>query len=279
MTKLAPTASGIRIDFDGVEVAALADLAAQLGAVLDGGVPDHGTDPIRDRLFPRAYVDPTEDRAEADFQSVVHDDLVDTKAGGDRHARRRPGRRADAAGRHEVELDGPGVERWVGALNDIRLAVGVSLGITEEDHDVPPPTTRARRASTTYDWLTWLQGNLVEVLLEDSMSPNPTPGPVHVIDGYGLGEAPADGSVLDWPTVVDWLAPVAQLLGHDGAGRRPPACDAGLGALDRRRAVVLHRPGVGEGPQPRRTRRRSSSTSRAATRSASSRARPEGGSG
>jgi hypothetical protein len=33
----------------------------------------------------------------------------------------------------------------------------------------------------------------------------PTPGPVQVIKGYGLGDAPADGSVLDWATVVDWL--------------------------------------------------------------------------
>ncbi len=34
---------------------------------------------------------------------------------------------------------------------------------------------------------------------------NPVPGPVHAIEGYGLAEAPADGSALAWPTVVDWL--------------------------------------------------------------------------
>ncbi len=37
------------------------------------------------------------------------------------------------------------------------------------------------------------------------MSRNPTPGPVRVIEGYGLGEAPADGSMLAWSTVVGWL--------------------------------------------------------------------------
>ncbi len=37
------------------------------------------------------------------------------------------------------------------------------------------------------------------------MSTNPVPGPVHVVEGYGLGEAPADGSVLAWPTVAGWL--------------------------------------------------------------------------
>ncbi|MGZ6999951.1 MAG: pyridoxamine 5'-phosphate oxidase family protein [Acidimicrobiia bacterium] len=33
----------------------------------------------------------------------------------------------------------------------------------------------------------------------------PQPGPVRVDEGYGLGDAPADGSVLAWPTVVEWL--------------------------------------------------------------------------
>ncbi len=164
MTKLAPTATGIRIELEAIEAAALADLAAQLGAVLDGGVPDHGTDPIRDRLFPRAYVDPTEDRAEADFQSVVHDDLVETKTGAITALVADLGDERDPRAT-SVELDGPGVERWVSALNDIRLAVGISLGITDEDHDVPADDPRAAGLDT-YDWLTWLQANLVEVLLE-----------------------------------------------------------------------------------------------------------------
>jgi hypothetical protein len=33
----------------------------------------------------------------------------------------------------------------------------------------------------------------------------PQPGPVRTTDGYGLGDAPADGSVLPWAHVVDWL--------------------------------------------------------------------------
>jgi Pyridoxamine 5'-phosphate oxidase len=33
----------------------------------------------------------------------------------------------------------------------------------------------------------------------------PTPGPVQTTEGYGLGDAPADGSALSWPTVVGWL--------------------------------------------------------------------------
>lgn len=37
------------------------------------------------------------------------------------------------------------------------------------------------------------------------MTREPTPGPVRVIEGYGLGDAPADGSALPWSTVADWL--------------------------------------------------------------------------
>ncbi|MBK5289902.1 MAG: pyridoxamine 5'-phosphate oxidase family protein [Acidimicrobiia bacterium] len=37
------------------------------------------------------------------------------------------------------------------------------------------------------------------------MSATPTPGPLQVSSGYGLGDAPADGSALAWSTVVSWL--------------------------------------------------------------------------
>jgi hypothetical protein len=33
----------------------------------------------------------------------------------------------------------------------------------------------------------------------------PRPGPLLVTDGYGFGAAPADGTVLSWPTVEGWL--------------------------------------------------------------------------
>jgi hypothetical protein len=33
----------------------------------------------------------------------------------------------------------------------------------------------------------------------------PRPGPVRTTEDYGLGEAPADGSVLPWAKVVEWL--------------------------------------------------------------------------
>lgn len=38
------------------------------------------------------------------------------------------------------------------------------------------------------------------------MSADPTPGPIQVVEGYGLSDAPADGTALAWSTIVEWLA-------------------------------------------------------------------------
>lgn len=147
------------------EVAVLRDLAAQVDELLAGGLPEHGADPVRDRLFPRAYLDPTEDEAETDFQAMVHEDLVRAKS------------QAVAAlvasldvGREgrdealEVRLDPEQVAQWVGALNDLRLALGVALGVTEEMPEVAAEDPRAPGLEL-YGWLTYLQGELVEQLL------------------------------------------------------------------------------------------------------------------
>ena len=53
---------------------------------------------------------------------------------------------------------------------------------------------------------------------------NPTPGPLLVVDGYGLQDAPADGSVLPWATVADWLVRARNYwVTSVGANSRPHA--------------------------------------------------------
>jgi hypothetical protein len=147
------------------EIEILRDLAGQLDSLYEGGVPPRGEDPTRDRLFPRAYLDPTEEEAEGEWQSVVHGDLVRTKS------------EAVAAlldsldtAKHkkdetvEVALQPEDVEQWVAALNDVRLALGVVLEVTEDDAMVRPDDPRAPGLEL-YSWLTWLQGSLIETLL------------------------------------------------------------------------------------------------------------------
>ncbi|MFD0853082.1 DUF2017 family protein, partial [Actinomadura adrarensis] len=67
----------------------------------------------------------------------------------------------------DVVLDEEKAQIWLRALNDVRLALGTRLDITEEwyeeieDLDPRDPRTPMYAA---YDWLTMLQENLVRVL-------------------------------------------------------------------------------------------------------------------
>lgn len=147
------------------EVEVLRDLAGQLESLLDGGVPERGGDPTRDRLFPRAYLDPTEDEAESEWQVAVHEDLVRQKRAAvgalmDSLDTGAPGRKGTTD--HTLELEA--VEQWVSALNDVRLALGVVLEVNEDELRLEPGDPRAPGLEL-YGWLTWLQGSLVQELL------------------------------------------------------------------------------------------------------------------
>src|SRR3954452_21014496 len=103
---------GATVRLERVEVEALRDLASQVDGLFAGGVPEHGADPVRDRLFPRAYVDPTEDRSEAEFQSVVHDDLVRAKSDAVAGLLAGLDGTTDRRGRLTLELAPADVEQW-----------------------------------------------------------------------------------------------------------------------------------------------------------------------
>jgi hypothetical protein len=153
------------LTFHASEVEVLRDLAGQLDSLYEGGVPARGEDPTRDRLFPRAYLDPTEDEAEGEWQSVVHGDLVRSKS--DAVAALLDSLDTGKAKRDEtveVTLAPEEVEQWVGALNDVRLALGVVLEVTEDDAVVRPDDPRAPGLEL-YQWLTWLQGTLIDTLM------------------------------------------------------------------------------------------------------------------
>lgn len=155
---------GVQLNLAANEVEVLRGLAGQLDALVSGDAPDSGEDPVRERLFPRAYLDPTAEPEEEEFQSVVHGDLVQAKSESAAALAATldaavPGRRGTVT----VLLDREGVEGWVAALNDIRLALGVTLGVTEDLQPVAADDPRAAGLDL-YQWLTWLQGSLVEVL-------------------------------------------------------------------------------------------------------------------
>jgi hypothetical protein len=128
-----------------------------LGLTEDASLPD---DPALARLLPDAYRDDPE--AASEFRRYTEKDL-------------RAGKVAAAntvletlpAGGGRISLSEAQAQVWLRALNDIRLALGVRLGITE---DVGEEMSRIRPDNprygvlAVYDWLSVIQESLVHAL-------------------------------------------------------------------------------------------------------------------
>ncbi|MCU1600187.1 MAG: hypothetical protein JWO22_896, partial [Frankiales bacterium] len=164
----------VRADVDAVEAQVLGQLAQEiLGLVapaeasedplaalvgLPAGDVDQPEDPVLLRLLPDAYRG--DDDAASDFRRYTDSDL-------------RASKRANATvvleslpdGGGRVQLDRDQADAWLGALNDMRLALGTSLGVTEEtDPDDLEEEHPARQALEVYGWLGWLQESLLSCL-------------------------------------------------------------------------------------------------------------------
>jgi hypothetical protein len=146
------------------EAALLRQLAGELTDVFEHGPDDEA---LRDRLFPRAYLDPTEEAAEEEWQRFVHPDLVASRLDALRLLVDTLPSEPSKRGRVEGRLDEEQEAAWLGVLNDARLTLGTRLGVTDDDDD---PFDVAEDdpmyvAWNVYGWLTALQGDLVQVLL------------------------------------------------------------------------------------------------------------------
>jgi hypothetical protein len=139
------------------EVQVLQWVFADLERLLEDG---SGSDAVTQRLFPRAYLDPTEEQAESEWQSTVHDDLIETRRAALGVVAAGLGAATETAagsGMREVVLDEAQAEQWLGVLNDARLAFGTALGVTAETEveEIEPDDPRAE-GYAVYDWLTHL---------------------------------------------------------------------------------------------------------------------------
>ena len=113
------------------------------------------------RLLPNAYLD--DDEAAGDFRRFTERSLRETKVA---HARAV----LDAVARsgEKITLSPDECASWLGFLNDARLAIGTRIEVTEENHTelaaLPDDDPRGGMFQV-YDWLTYLQDSLVEVML------------------------------------------------------------------------------------------------------------------
>jgi hypothetical protein len=117
-------------------------------------------DPVLARLLPDAYRDDPE--AAGEFRRYTELSLRDGKVAA---ARTVLGTLPARGGR--VRLSQPDAEAWLRALNDVRLALGVRLGVTDDFEEVGnginPADPRAAYV-WVYHWLAYLQESLVEAL-------------------------------------------------------------------------------------------------------------------
>jgi hypothetical protein len=137
---------------DRAEVALLESMFAELAAVVSDEA--EGTDPVVARLYPDAYAGDAD--AEADFRSLTRGSLRSERM--DRIA----ACARDLEHSRDVELSDPdAAQRWITVLNDLRLALGTRLGVTEDDYDVAPND----EPRLIYHWLTAVQDTVVTALM------------------------------------------------------------------------------------------------------------------
>jgi Domain of unknown function (DUF2017) len=133
------------------------ELASQLGVNQAAEPPE---DPVLARLLPDAYTG--DDEASREFRKYTEQGLRSAKVA----AARTVLATLPASG-GKIRLSGPEAQAWLRALNDVRLALSVRLGITEEldeqDAELPPDDPRAAYM-WVYQWLAFLQESLVVAL-------------------------------------------------------------------------------------------------------------------
>jgi hypothetical protein len=166
---------GVSVKLDAGEVSILRSLVTQILDLVEpgatgedpleralgigvAGASEVPSDPVLARLFPSAYTE--DDKAATEFRRYTEATLRD-------------GKRADAetmlktTGPGTIALTDEQAQAWLRSLNDIRLALGTRLEVTEEIHlEIEGMAEDDPRypAFVTYDWLTYLQDSLVRAL-------------------------------------------------------------------------------------------------------------------
>ncbi|MFC6886579.1 MULTISPECIES: DUF2017 domain-containing protein [Actinomadura] len=136
------------------------DELASIGIADKAEKPD---DPVLARLFPDAYRDDGD--AAGEFRRYTELGLRDGKR---EAAGTVLGALADATSSGvDTVLDKEQAQAWLRALNDVRLALGTRLDISEEWYeeaqDLDPRDPRTAMFAA-YDWLTMLQESLVQAV-------------------------------------------------------------------------------------------------------------------
>lgn len=149
------------------EAKVLLQLCQEMAGVVSGERTEGvAGDPVVERLYPRAYLDPTEEHAESEWQRLVHDDLVTARRRALEVVELTLTTAREERGRVRVDLSTEEAEAWLSVLNDARLALGTRLEVTDDlgPMRVDPDDPRAA-AYGVYWWLGLMEEDLVAALL------------------------------------------------------------------------------------------------------------------
>jgi hypothetical protein len=142
---------------DPAEAGIVGLLLDQLEQLLAAEAVDVAGDPVLTRLLPDGHRSDPEIAAdfreltEASLRSGKADDLATVRAS-----------LPDGGG--EVRLDPDQAAAWLRTSNDLRLALGIRLDVTEETEPPEDLVDEEDQQLALYYWLTALQGSLVDAL-------------------------------------------------------------------------------------------------------------------
>lgn len=135
-------------------------LAALVGITSHDSPPE---DEVLRRLLPNAYADEVQ---ASEFRRYTESTLRGKKQAHAMSMRMYLKSADDGI----VDLDHDSANAWLGAINDMRLALGVRLNVQENTSDVLEllsPDDPLRGVYAVYTWLGWLQESLLSALMDE----------------------------------------------------------------------------------------------------------------
>jgi len=137
-------------------------LAAMVGITTHDSPPE---DEVLLRLLPNAYADQVD---AAEFRRYTESTLRAKKYAHSMSMRITLKSAIDGI----IEVDHDGANDWLGAMNDIRLALGVRLKVEQTSHEeleLLAPDDPMRGVYAVYSWLGWLQESLIVALMDEAI--------------------------------------------------------------------------------------------------------------
>ena len=136
-------------------------LAAMVGITSHDSPPE---DEVLHRLLPNAYQDQADS---AEFRRYTESTLRSKKQAHAMAMRMYLKSAEDGT----VDLEHDSANAWLGAINDMRLALGVRLNVqerTQDELELLAPDDPMRGVYVVYGWLGWLQEGLIEALMDEN---------------------------------------------------------------------------------------------------------------